>query len=383
MPAQAIALDASTIDPIAALKRVGGVKDNRNMRGIAIAAGVLAAAAIVVVAAPKVLDTFGDALVRALHADPAWVIAGITFELLSFTGYIALFWHVASRATARIGLRASGEIALASTAATRLLPTAGAGGAALTFWSLRRAGQDNSTATGTLLSFLVVLYSVFLGAILVAGTLLATGAVPGDVPTELSAVPAIAAAVGISLALLFALRHSRRGEVARPGRIGAVSHALGGGVRDALRIVRRPDARLLGAPAWWGFDMLVLWATFNAFGAPPAATVLVLGYFLGQVANTVPIPGAASGGMVGAFLALGMPAEVVLPAVLAYRAIAIWTPVPIGAAALTGLRRRVRSWAEEDGIEEAEEATVIPLPTRMPAPVPVAAPMHEPVPLAA
>ena len=34
-----------------------------------------------------------------------------------------------------------------------------------------------------------------------------------------------------------------------------------------------------------------------------------------------------------AFLALGMPAEVVLPAVLAYRAIAIWTPVPAGAAA--------------------------------------------------
>jgi uncharacterized membrane protein YbhN (UPF0104 family) len=383
MPAQAISLDASTIDPIAALKRVAGVKNDRRIRRVAIAAGVLAAAAIVVVAAPKVLDTFGDALVRALHADPAWVVAGITFELLSFTGYIALFWHVASRATPRIGLRASGEIALASTAATRLLPTAGAGGAALTFWSLRRAGQDNGAATGTLLSFLVVLYSVFLGAILVAGTLLATGTVPGDVPGELSAVPAIAAAAGIALALLFALRHARRGEERRPGRLGAVSHALGGGVRDALRIVRRPDARLLGAPAWWGFDMLVLWATFNAFGAPPAVTVLVLGYFLGQVANTVPIPGAASGGMVGAFLALGLPAEVVLPAVLAYRAIAIWTPVPIGAAALTGLRRRVRAWAEEDGVADAEEATVIPLPTRMPVPATVSAGSHDAVPLAA
>jgi hypothetical protein len=148
-------------------------------------------------------------------------------------------------------------------------------------------------------------------------------------------------------------------------------------------MVRRPDARLLGAPAWWGFDMLVLWATFNAFGAPPAVTVLVLGYFLGQVANTVPIPGAASGGMVGAFLALGMPAEVVLPAVLAYRAIAIWTPVPIGAAALTGLRRRVRAWAEEDGVADAEEATVIPLPTRMPVPATVSAGSHDAVPLAA
>jgi uncharacterized membrane protein YbhN (UPF0104 family) len=308
-------------------------------------------------------------------------VAAIALELASFTAYIALFWHVARRRSPRIGLRASGEIALASTAATRLLPTAGAGGAALTFWSLRRAGQDNRAATGTLLSFLVVLYSVFLGSIAVAGTLLATGVVQSDVPLELSAVPAAAAAVGIVLALVFALRHDEDYEPA--GKLRAVPHALGGAVREAIAIVRRPHVRLFGAAGWWGFDMLVLWATFNAFGAPPAATVLVLGYFLGQIANTVPLPGAASGGMVGAFLALGMPAEVVLPAVLAYRAVAIWTPVPIGAAAMTGLRRRVRSWAEEDGVvidssEDVEEGTLIP----MPAPA-AALREHDAMPLAA
>src|SRR5207245_11549464 len=105
------------------------------------------------------------------------------------------------------------------------------------------------------------------------------------------------------------------------------------------------------ARAWWPFDMAVLWATFKAFGAAPSPAVLVLGYFLGQVANTIPLPGAVSGGMVGVFLAFGMPAGVVLPAVLAYRAIAIWTPVPAGAAALAGLRKRVARWASEDGVE--------------------------------
>jgi uncharacterized membrane protein YbhN (UPF0104 family) len=369
MPAKAIALDVSAVDPIAALKRVAVVKPNARMRRIALVAAALTAGALVAVAAPRVLSTFGDALVRAVHADPAWVVAGIAFELASFTGYIALFWHVAGRTTRRIGLRASAEISLAGTAATRLLPTAGAGGAALTFWSLRRAGQDNRTATGTLLAFLVVLYSVFLGSIVVAGTLLATGAVRSDVPLELSALPAIGAATGIALALVVALRGDRE-ETSPAGRVETVTRALGGAVREALTIVRRPDPRLLGALAWWGFDLLVLWATLNAFGAPPAATVLVLGYFLGQVANTLPIPGAASGGMVAAFLALGMPAEVVLPAVLAYRAVAIWTPVPAGAAALAGLRRRVRLWATEDGIEDAlalgdesgAHAPIIPLP---------------------
>jgi uncharacterized membrane protein YbhN (UPF0104 family) len=377
MPAQSVTLDVSDTDPIAALKRAGGMRQNTLARKVAFAAAVVAVGAGIAIVAPGVIDKFGDAFVRALHADPGWVIGGVGFELASFMGYIALFWYVANRATARIGLRASGEIALASTAATRLLPTAGAGGAALTFWSLRRAGQDNGTATRTLLSFLVLLYSVFLGSILVAGTLLASGAVTSDVPFELSAVPAAAAAAGIALALVLALRHDP--EAAPSGRLKVTSHALGGAVRDALTIVRRPDARLIGAAAWWGFDLFVLWATFNAFGEPPAATVLVLGYFLGQVANTVPLPGAASGGMVGAFLALGMPAEVVLPAVLAYRAIAIWTPVPAGAAALAGLRRRVRVWAEEDGATAAEvdEATVIPMPARMPVP------SHGAMPLAA
>src|SRR3954469_8240439 len=374
MSGHAISIDASATDPIAALKRASSMRNDTRVRRIALIAAVLAAGAAAVVVAPGIASKFGDALVRAVHADPGWVLGGIAFELTSFAGYIALFWHVASRATPRVGLRASGEIALASTAATRLLPTAGAGGAALTFWSLRRAGQDNGTATRTLLSLLVVLYTVFLGAILVAGTLLATGAVASDVPAELSAVPAAAAAVGIALALVFALRHDPSA-AAPAGRHRVAAHALGGAVRDALSIVRHPDPRLAGAVAWWGFDLFVLWATFNAFGAPPAATVLVLGYFLGQVANTVPLPGAASGGMVGAFLALGMPAEVVLPAVLAYRAIAIWTPVPAGAFAMTGLRRRVRSWAEEDGVvvEQDEPSNVVALPLGDHRPLPLAA----------
>src|SRR3954454_3234845 len=193
--AQAIPIDA---DPIAALKRASSMRDDTRVRRIALIAAVLAAGVAVALVAPGVASKFGDALARALHADPGWVIGGIAFELISFAGYIALFWHVASRATPRVGLRASGEIALASTAATRLLPTAGAGGAALTFWSLRRAGQSGREATGTLLSFLVVLYAVFLGALATAGVLLATGAASGHVPLELAAVPAAAGALGIA-----------------------------------------------------------------------------------------------------------------------------------------------------------------------------------------
>jgi uncharacterized membrane protein YbhN (UPF0104 family) len=355
----ATAPHASGSDPLAALRRAGGSQSASRLRRALPAVAMLGAIGAVAVVAPRVAHVFGAALLRAVHADPRWVVAGVAFELASFAGYIVLFWHVAGRTTPRMGLRASYEVSLAGTAATRLLPTAGAGGAALTFWALRRAGHSSGTAARTLLTFLVVLYSVFLASLAVAGTLLATGAAGGHVSSRLSAVPAVAAAAAIAVALLLGARHRRANGSERPARtsgrlarLHGAAGALGGAVHEARSVVGRPHPRLLGAFAWWGFDMLVIWALFNAFGTPPAPAVLVLGYFLGQVANTVPLPGAASGGMVAAFLALGLPAEMVLPAILGYRAIAIWTPVPAGAAAIAGLRRTVRRWAEEDDAEE-------------------------------
>jgi uncharacterized membrane protein YbhN (UPF0104 family) len=334
-----ISMDVADVDPLAALRRGAGGR-GRRVASLAVA-GALAGAAVLV--APHLARTFGDALGRAVSADPRWAVAGVAFELASFAGYIALFWHVAGRAAPRIGLRASSEISLAGAAATRLLPTAGAGGAALTYWSLRRAGQGGSAAARTLLTFLVVLYSVFLAAIAVAGGLLVSGAVHTAAPAELGLVPGALAAIAIVVALGLAWLHRRGALHGRP----APAVALGGAVSDALTLVRRPDPRLAGAAAWWGFDLLVLWAMFSAFGGPPPALLLVLGYFLGQVANTVPLPGAASGGMTAAFLAFGTPAALVIPAVLAYRAIAIWTPVPVGAVAIGGLRRTARAWAGE------------------------------------
>src|SRR3954451_5233503 len=244
------------------------------LRRLAPGVVLLAAAVLVAVLAPGVARVFTDALQRALDADPSWVVVAIGFEMLSVAGYIVLFWHVASRANSRVGLRASAEVSLAGAAATRLLPTAGAGGAALTWWSLRRAGQPSREATRTLLTFLVLLYSVFLGALLAAAIVLVTSR---DVPLALSLPTAAGATTAIVLAWRLGFRH-RRG----------ASHAFGAAVAEAFQVVGRPNVRLLGAFAWWACDMLVLWALFNAFGTPPAPAVLVLGYFLGQVANTIP-----------------------------------------------------------------------------------------------
>ncbi len=337
-------------------------------RRAALPAALAAVAVAVVVLAGGPLQAFADALGRVLDADPRWVVAGAAFELLSFAGYVALLWLVGSRATPRLGLRASTEVTLGGAAATRLLPTGGVGGAALTIWAFRRAGLDPRTATRTLLAFLVLLYSVFLGSIAVAGGLLALGLAPGDGPLLLTALPALGAVVAIACALAFTACRpaAAASDTAAPQGASRLARAttlvqaapatLGAAVRDAIALVRSGDVRLLGAPAWWAFDAAVLWAMLNALGAPPSLAVVVLAYFVGQVANTIPIPGAVSGGMVGVLLAFGVEADLALASVLAYRSVAIWLPAPIGLAGLAGLRRTFARWASQDAPPAAAPA---------------------------
>ena len=310
------------------------------------AAVAIAGGAVVVAGGP--LETFAHALRRAVDADPRWVAAAAAFELLSFAGYVALLWLVAGRATSRMGIRESVEVTLGGAAATRLLPTAGVGGAALTLWALRKTGMGARAAGRTLLTFLVLLYAVFLGAIAVAGTLLA---VQGEGPWALTAVPAAAAAVGIAIALGSGCAARSRAPRASVAARGCSAR------RSATRSLRpRARRRLLGAIAWWAFDAAVLGAMLHAFGGAPSLLVFVFAYFVGQAGNTVPIPGAVSGGIVGVLLAFGVDADIAVVSVLGYRSVAIWLPAPIGLVALTSLRRTLARWA---GADEPAPLTVV------------------------
>jgi uncharacterized membrane protein YbhN (UPF0104 family) len=319
-------------------------------RRFAVPALLAAAAVVGVVLLGGRIHVFADALRRGLSVSPVWVIIGVAFECISLAGYVALLALVAGRATARVGTRESAQITFAGAAATRLLPTAGAGGAALALYALRRAGLKPAGAARTLLVFMVLLYSVFLASIAVSGASLALGLVHGHGPVALSALPAAGAVVAIVLALVFATVVG--GEAGEPAadqsRVEKAVRLVGGAVRDALALVRSPDRRLIGAAAYWIFDAAVLWAMLHAFGSPPAVPVVVLAYFVGQVANTLPLPGAVSGGIAGVLIAFGSPAEIALPAVLLYRTIAVWLPLPAGVAALPGMRATISRWSRED-----------------------------------
>ena len=137
------------------------------------------------------------------------------------------------------------------------------------------------------------------------------------------------------------------------------------GVRTAIELIRTRDPGLLGAIAWWGFDISVLWAMFHAFGSAPPFTVIWMAYFIGTLGNLLPLPGGlggVEGGMIGAFAAFGVDFNLAVLAVISYRAISFWLPTLPGAIAYFALRRKVAHWREEEddqaGAADTREGSV-------------------------
>jgi uncharacterized protein (TIRG00374 family) len=125
------------------------------------------------------------------------------------------------------------------------------------------------------------------------------------------------------------------------------------------------------AVLWWAGDVATLGACFRAFGDVPLVEVLIIGYFLGHVGNLLPLPGGiggVEGGMIGVFVACGVPASLAVLGTLAYQLVSTWLPVIPGLGAYWSLRRRVARWREQDGdAGEPPEAPAGQLPG-VPAP---------------
>jgi uncharacterized protein (TIRG00374 family) len=315
-------------------------------------------------------DTWG----RINRGDPIWLAVALALEMLSFAGYVVLFRTVFVRGDSQVDWRESYQITMAGLAATRLFAAAGAGGVALTAWALRRSGMAPRAVACRMVAFMALLYAVFMVSLVVFGIGLRTGVFNGGGAFAITIVPAILGAVAIAVFTAMALvpadlerRLASWANGRGPSRAtrwaqraATVPASVASGVRTALGLVRERSLGLLGALAWWGFDIAVLWACFHAFGGdPPPAAVIVMAYFVGMLANLLPLPGGiggVDGGMIGAFLAFGVSGGLAVVSVLAYRAIAFWLPTIPGAVAYLQLRRTVSRWREETAAAKAAPA---------------------------
>ena len=313
---------------------------------------------------PKLVG-LSDAMSKLGDADPLWIGIAIGFNVLAIATYIALFKAVVGGRALRLTWLETYEINMAGVAATLLFSAGGAGGIALTYWSLRKAGMRRRDVARRMVAFITLHYAFYPIALIIFGILLRTGVVNGANDVELTIIPAAVAGVLIVLGVLIALipvdverrlRPFAHGEKARHflQTAAKVPATLGEGFRFAMGLFAHPSSgglAVLGAAGYWAASIGVLWASFHAFGVQVPLAVVVQGFFLGMVANLFPLApagvGAVDAGMIGAFVLFGIPEETVFPAILVFRLVAFWLPIPPGIVAFFQLRKTVHRWETE------------------------------------
>jgi uncharacterized protein (TIRG00374 family) len=313
---------------------------------------------------PKLVG-LGDALSRLDEADPLWIGIAIAFNVVAYGTYIALFKAVVGGDALRLKWKETYEINMAGVAGTLLFSAGGAGGIAVTYWALRKAGMRRRDVGRRMVAFVSLHYVFYPIALIIFGILLRTGVMNGKGSVELTIVPAAVAGLMLILGVLITLipadaerrlarfAHSERSRhlLAAAGKVPAT---LGEGFRFALSLFTHPSRgglAVLGAAGFWAASIGVLWASFHAFGVHVPIAVVVQGFFLGMVANLFPLApagvGAVDAGMIGAFVLFGLPEETVFPAVLIFRLVSFWMPIPPGILAFFQLRHTVHRWEEE------------------------------------
>jgi uncharacterized protein (TIRG00374 family) len=313
---------------------------------------------------PKLVG-LGDALSRLDDADPIWIAVAVALNVAAYATYIALFKAVVGGDALRLTWRETYEINMAGVAGTLLFSAGGAGGVALTYWALRKAGMARRDVGRRMIAFVSLHYVFYPIALILFGILLRTGVMNGKGSVELTIVPAGVAGLllilGVLITLIPADAERRLARFAHNERsrqilenIGKGPATLGEGFRFALGLFTHPSRgglAVLGAAGFWAFSIGVLWASFHAFGVHVPLAVVVQGYFLGMVANLFPLApagvGAVDAGMIGAFVLFGIPEETVFPAILIFRLVSFWMPIPPGIFAFFQLRHTVHRWEDE------------------------------------
>jgi uncharacterized protein (TIRG00374 family) len=306
---------------------------------------ILCAIALLAIAVITLVPGLASLRARFAHGDPGWLALGAGLKVLSGLSFVAVFRSVFCTS---MSWRISAQIGFAELGANAVLPTGGAGGLALGAWALRRGGMDSQRIAHRSVAFFFLTSLPNVLGVIVLGVCLALALLPGHVGLALTLLPAAiaAAAVVVTIAGGRWAGAAGRNVAERAGgasRLAKVLHALSEGVSGALALLRERDPwLLLGLFGYLAFDVMILWATFHAFGSPPALAIIWMGYLIGELGGLIPLPGGVGGvdlGLVGTLVLYHVPAGAATAAVLGYRTLALVPPAALGAVAFALLRR--------------------------------------------
>ena len=264
-------------------------------------------------------------------ASVPWLVAATTAFLVSVVAGGATLLGATTVPLAR---RRAVEVSFAASAIGHLSP-GGVSGLRLLRRAVERAGADPVAAAGAValvqLADVVVTVVALAAAAVVVGT---RDLEPVRLPAGwVLALAVVAVLVGAGVLLRSRIGHQR---LVVPARTAA---------RDALAVLASPGraALLVGGSAVQTAALaLGLAACLEAFHAGPPLAHVIATYLGATVVGTLsPTPGGAGAfeaAVAAGLTGLGVPAAAAVPAVLAFRLITFWLPIPMGAA-LAAVRR--------------------------------------------
>ncbi len=278
---------------------------------------------------------------------PGWVAVAIGVELASCLSYVVIFRRIFPEPSRRDGL----QVAWMAMGAGAVLPGGNISSAAATSLLLRRHGIGLRELVKRCAGLLCLLTAFGFAVNGAAGVLLLLG-VPGG--------PHDVAHAGVPILVSIAFLGGATGAVLAARRLGSraprVLRAVATGFEGAWSSARRPHWRLLGGAGFLLLDMAALYAACAATGHRLGVLALIIGYCIGYLATTIPIPagiGVLDTGLAAALVLYGMNPAASVSAVLVYHAISIWVP---GLGGLIAWLPTRRTWTRR----------AVPLPLPLP-----------------
>ncbi len=301
----------------------------------------------------KLIPALRQALGHLEHLHWQWLVGAFVLETLSEMGFV-MSWRSIVDPENLLGRDGGGQrmatrAAWAQLGGGILVPGGSLGGVGVGAWILHRFGMPTKLIAERQFNLSFLNTAVDALALICFGLALAVGVLPGERHLTLTLLPAALAAAAVAGALLSA-RHTSSFAPRLQGKHPKLAEGiltLADAVQDTERLLFHREGAfkcVLGAIAYLGFDVLVLWSAFIAIHAHPAPPlgVTITAYIIGALGGSLPLPAGLGtiGGMVGMFILYGIGHDTAVAAVLIYQAIGLLVPLIGGTIAYTFLRRR-------------------------------------------
>ena len=324
------------------------LRHSRAVRWICVAVVMLLVFEYVVL--PQILGS--ENLFGALQRLPAVVLlAAAALEALSLCCYSALT-SVVLPGSVKPRYFTLLRIDLSDLAVNHVVPGGGTTSAALRYELLTRSGVRPQNALSAAMVQVV-------GANLVLGVLFGVGVLTalGEVRTNRYFVTAgiiVLVLLTLSLAVLSvldrhldaAVRVARRTaalvRIIKPASADRFVRTMAAETAMFRRDPRRLVLALVLSVCYWGFDAACLWTFLAAFGHVLGPGELLIAYSLANLVALAPLTpggvGLVEGVLVPTLAGFGVPSAAAALAVLSWRILNFWLPIPVGALAWLSLR---------------------------------------------